>query len=323
AAKKELSPPQWRTLAEWVFRKFPDRAVVQVERIKARALQSVSDEANDAINAFQWSKARLSKDNPEGLAAVQRFEADSKFFRSFVVVLTPLVIVLPFIGRPIPAAVVAALLLPALWRYADQRFKATQQAYWHVITLEVATEPGATRATSSGSDDVTHAGGLISRIRCGPAKAGGIAGSVHEYLLVGAKKKPVELVLPKGHIEPGEESSVTAVREVLEETGQPARLIDLFKDVRLGKDDATPLTRLWRMSPVEDRSDASIAWRRENRQVRWLALEDEEIGRCFPETVKVLKEAEEMRAALKPPKPAATSEAATDGVAALPVRSNG
>src|SRR5262245_45199781 len=52
--------------------------------IKASALAPLPPET---INAFQWSKARLSKDNPSGFAAVQRFEADSKFFRSFVVAL--------------------------------------------------------------------------------------------------------------------------------------------------------------------------------------------------------------------------------------------
>jgi hypothetical protein len=67
---------------------------------------------------------------PQSLAVVQRFEADSKFLllhgraagsaRAW-----------PFQHTWPPAGirVVLALLLLALWRYMEQRYKATNQAY--------------------------------------------------------------------------------------------------------------------------------------------------------------------------------------------------
>jgi hypothetical protein len=69
-------------------------------------------------------------ESAENLRSVERFEADSKFFRSFAVVL----LVLPFIWRPLgwpwpPLAAVPAVLVLALWRYMEQRLKATNQAY--------------------------------------------------------------------------------------------------------------------------------------------------------------------------------------------------
>jgi 8-oxo-dGTP pyrophosphatase MutT (NUDIX family) len=60
-----------------------------------------------------------------------------------------------------------------------------------------------------------HAGGVVYRFSNG----------VVEYLLVSPSKGGEERVLPKGHIEPGEEQSETALREVKEEAGVVAELI--------------------------------------------------------------------------------------------------
>jgi hypothetical protein len=60
AKGKPLSPRCQRDLAKsrWLFDRNADSAVVQAQRIKARALHRLS--AEGAINAFQWSKARLA-----------------------------------------------------------------------------------------------------------------------------------------------------------------------------------------------------------------------------------------------------------------------
>ena len=52
-------------------------------------------------------------------------------------------------------------MLPSLWRYIDQRFKATQQAYWFVIMLE-GKEAKAPAAAPRG-DGLSHAGGIVYR----------------------------------------------------------------------------------------------------------------------------------------------------------------
>ena len=102
----------------------------------------------------------LMQHAPAAFGDVQRYEAESKFFRS-------LTIALPIVGLlaasrlifdpPIKVAspllnallvVVATLLLMRLshWRYAEQRFKSTQWAYAHVIVLRLGV-PVATART--------------------------------------------------------------------------------------------------------------------------------------------------------------------------------
>jgi 8-oxo-dGTP pyrophosphatase MutT (NUDIX family) len=284
----DVPKARYRRFAARLFGKEADRAVIQAQRIKARALRSVSEEAADAINAFQWCKARLSKDHPEGLVAVQRFEADSKFFRSFAVVLAVLVLILPFQRAAIPAqrafipAILALLLLiPALWRYVDQRFKATQQAYWFVITLEAAKEAAPLKAAAGETDGPTHAGGVVFRQVCGKV----------EYLLVQANKDRTQWVLPKGHIEPGEEPRVTAVREVQEETGQWARIINWVTDAQQGPAAGSPIVRFWLMEAIEE----TKPWPGESRQHCWWSLAEAKRKASFEETRKVLDQADERR----------------------------
>jgi len=121
-----------------VFKRERNLAVNRAVKIKESALALL--QAKDAINAFQWCKALLNIESPQSLAVGQPFEADSKFFRWFTVVLLLLLFLLagwpwqhhwPLAGIP----VVLGLFLLALWRYTPQPFKATNQAYWSVITL--------------------------------------------------------------------------------------------------------------------------------------------------------------------------------------------
>ncbi|MFL6247236.1 MAG: NUDIX hydrolase, partial [Thermoanaerobaculia bacterium] len=199
---EELSPRWARLLARVAFRGDVNRAVDKAARIKKRSLDA---EGAKAVNTFQWCKAKLMLEHPEALVTVQRFEADSKFFRSLAVVLCFLVPWLMFDERTVLLADVALVaLVLALWRYKDQRLKATNQAYWYVITLAGA-EPQPD--VHPAADAPTHAGGVVYRKRD------------KTYLLVTARRKPHDWVLPKGHIERGESTRETAVREVREESG--------------------------------------------------------------------------------------------------------
>lgn len=64
----------------------------------------------------------------------------------------------------------------------------------------------------------THAGGIVFRRDRDAVR----------YLLVTAKNQDKEWVLPKGHIEEDESAPATAVREVLEEAGVQARVVELL-----------------------------------------------------------------------------------------------
>lgn len=183
-----------------------DSAVCRVVPIKKHYLDRVG--ADSSINAFQWSKTRLSKSNPEGLATVQRFEADSKFFRSLMVV--PLILTVWGLWNKLALSVFCLpLLLLSFFRFEMQRMKATSHAYWYILAEEAAnTQTGYTPACTD-VDGCTHAGGVVYRDK------GGSRG----YLLVESSKQHGEWVLPKGHIETGESTQTAAIREVFEESG--------------------------------------------------------------------------------------------------------
>jgi 8-oxo-dGTP pyrophosphatase MutT (NUDIX family) len=274
AKGENLSADWWRRFAEWklMFDTNADTAVIQAQRIKARAMHRLS--AGDAINAFQWSKARLTKDLQEGLLAVQRFEADSKFFRSFVAVLGVLTVFYGLQCKWFAAGLCVAFMLPALWRYIDQRFKATQQAYWFVITLEAMKTDPPVAATRP--DGLTLAGGVVYR----PADKA--------VLLVEASRNRWERLLPKGHIEAGEEPRVAAVREVKEETGHWAKVVGWLVDAPLKENEPdSPMVRWFLMELAEE----CKRWRPEDRQRYWLPLQDALGEATYPETKAVLAEA--------------------------------
>lgn len=199
-----------RLFAAWLIKKNADAAVGQALRIKNHYLGPL--EACSAINAFQWSKARLMLEKPEALETVHRFEADSKFFRSLLIVLCVLIPWALIQGRLAIALIGTGLLVLAFWRYVEQRLKATNQAYWYVITLESQREGGY--RPPPRAPPPTHAGGVVYREGADQI----------EYLLVQAKDSAEKWVLPKGHIEPEEKMQETAVREVREETGVWARV---------------------------------------------------------------------------------------------------
>lgn len=85
ARRGRLLPWHARALIRLVFKGERNLAVDRAAKIKQQALDAV--QAKDAVNTFQWSKAWLNAESPASLAGVQRFEADSKFFRCFTVVL--------------------------------------------------------------------------------------------------------------------------------------------------------------------------------------------------------------------------------------------
>lgn len=219
AEGKKLSPFWARLLARAIIKKNVPQPVRQAVKIKEYYLDPLN--ASASVNAFQWAKAQLALGHPEALASVQRFEADSKFFRSLFVVLCIVYSINLWKHRHSHVAVFLLLLLAfllalALWRYFDQRLKATNQAYWYVITLESQRKDGY--RAQAAFPGFTHGGGVVYRRTCVASSNGGAKDKL-EYLLVQATDDPLKWVLPKGHINSGEKLQETAVREVREESG--------------------------------------------------------------------------------------------------------
>ena len=129
-----------------VWPKATDFAYQQADRIKRDRLGA---EAAKAINTYQWSRAILTLNHPAGMAEVARLEADSKFFRSLVVVLVILLAATlandghrTGIVFPVLLGVFAVL---SYWRYTERRYKSTEQAYRFMIVLAGDDSAGAGR----------------------------------------------------------------------------------------------------------------------------------------------------------------------------------
>jgi 8-oxo-dGTP pyrophosphatase MutT (NUDIX family) len=284
--KKPLSPSLARWFAGLFFGIDVERPVRQAVAIKEQYLKPL--EASSAINAFQWCKARLTLSHLEALATVQHFEADSKFFRSLLVVL---VLLIPW-GLLTHRTSIAVACLPVLglafWRYVDQRLKATNQAYWYVITLEGDKDSTHRPVVNEEERKWSHAGGVVFRQ----------TGKQVEYLLVQTKKAPHEWVLPKGHIEYGEPMPETAVREVKEETGVWANMRAELEGIQYTFDGRLIKAKYYLMEFLEEGRPSD-----QNRKHKWVPLEEALSLAAHSQIQTVLNWAEAKRTARFPPSP--------------------
>lgn len=280
ARRGHLLPWLARALIWLVFKAERNLAVDRAGKIKQQALGPL--QAQGAMNNFQWCKVLLNAESPTSLAVVQRFEADSKFFRCFTVVLLLLLASWPLQHRwPVAGVpVVLALLLLAVWRYMEQRFKATNQAYWSVITLTAQGAKVQIGKAAPAAGSPTHAGGVVFRTRRGKT----------QYLLVEATNDPDQWVLPKGHAEEAEHPRETAVREVHEETGVWARVVHDLGDVSYSVNGAVVTVRFYLMQSVGRglRKD-------KERRHEWLALQEAVARASYAETRSLLEVAEQQR----------------------------
>ena len=269
----------WVRFPVWlVFKRERGQAVELAGKIKEEHLSRLK--SKKSINNFQWCKAFLALESPESLAVVNRLEADSKFFRCLIVVLLA---VLGFLvwdavrygqARGKIAFIAVGLIIFALWRYMEQRFKASNQAYWSVITLTGSQNNLHLKTPNTGG--VTHAGGVLYRIENGQ----------RQYLMVESKKCAREFVLPKGKIEGDETNRETAIREVHEETGVWAKICKDLDKSSYTVNGKSVRVHFFLMEPVARgfRSDRL-------RGKEWRTFEDATKKPCFRETKEILEKA--------------------------------
>jgi ADP-ribose pyrophosphatase YjhB (NUDIX family) len=286
AAGNALSPWPVRFLARVFFKKNTGIALRHAVLIKDRHLSIIG--ATNAVNAFQWSKSRLAMEQPIALATVQKFEADSKFFRSFVIVLV-LAAVVAYNSNPLLALIgLPAMIFAAFWRYVDQRFKAIEQAYSFVITMEAEESLQKNIAdfgTSILPDAPTHAGGVVFRR---------LKDRI-EFLLVTATSRPSLWVLPKGHLEVGENAQHAAVREVREESGVWGKVLEPLQCSMYQVNGETVAVQFFLMEYLaQERPDER------DRKSRWWAYESAVMETPFDEAKIVLGEANQIVAGLTP-----------------------
>ena len=292
AAGKKLAAKPARWLAQNLLNHYADLSLRAALSIKAFYLNPLL--STESINAFQWCKVRLEQESSPSLSTVQRFEANSKFFRSlFVVFFILLLLNIHYQNRcPIDwdslivttGGLLVSLAL-SLWRYADQREKSTTQAYWSILTLEAGKKDGFRQYPSGRTDGITHAGGIVFRKE---ASTGSVS-----VLLIRPKNGENIWVLPKGHVEPGEVLNECAVREVMEETGIWGRILDpsRFEDFDF-EIKATPDSHVkGRLYPMEFQEEIKSKrlrkqMRIEKRELNWMSEKQVALEKNMPDEVK-------------------------------------
>jgi 8-oxo-dGTP pyrophosphatase MutT (NUDIX family) len=89
-----------------------------------------------------------------------------------------------------------------------------------------------------------------------------------------SRRRPRPLALPKGHVDPGETPEQTAVREVREETGVDAEIVERLGDVRYWYTrNGTRVAKVVRFFLLAHRSGVPTADAFEVEEARWMPLE--------------------------------------------------
>lgn len=122
---------------------------------------------------------------------------------------------------------------------------------------------------------VTHAGGIVVRgLDQGP-----------EYLLVSARRNQEHILFPKGHLERGETAEQAAIREVQEEAGVIAEVLEPVDVVSMKSRDGMARVQFYLM---QYRSETA---REEKRTVLWCPFSEALKRLSFEDTRGLLRKA--------------------------------
>ena len=103
----------------------------------------LNNEENKSVNTYHWSISYLTTDYPEAMIEINRLVADSKFFRSLVVILPIISIILFSNGYFLQAGLFLLLIVPCYMRYYGRRLKSTTRAYQYIVMLNGLEKIGA------------------------------------------------------------------------------------------------------------------------------------------------------------------------------------
>lgn len=89
----------------------------------------------ESVNTYHWAISFLITHYPDAMDEINRLVADSKFFRSLVVILPIVSLILLSGGLYLHAFILILLIVPCYMRYYGRRLKSTTRAYQYIIML--------------------------------------------------------------------------------------------------------------------------------------------------------------------------------------------
>ncbi len=122
----------YNVLREWISPYGNESAFQCATRVRDSL---VNENEKAALNTFQWARSVLIAKCPAAADDVHRLEADSKFFRSLLVVCVLAFAVFLSSGLVLESVAALVLVPPCFARYYERRLKSTTQAYIHVVTM--------------------------------------------------------------------------------------------------------------------------------------------------------------------------------------------
>ncbi|MDX2072072.1 MAG: hypothetical protein SFV55_26800 [Haliscomenobacter sp.] len=129
-------------LDDWVYDPLKDKVFKDHKCVKKvmeiRANRYGNEMTPVYVNSYKWSVFKLQKEYPDAAAEVERYMADSKFFRGLFVIMVILGFVFLFQSVIKAKIVLACFLLAAfsMVRYFKKRRKSTETAYQYIIFTE-------------------------------------------------------------------------------------------------------------------------------------------------------------------------------------------
>lgn len=120
---------------KWVYHKEKHRQNLEsVKKIRREIYKDRS--GTNHLNNFEWSKNKLLLELPPVIDEIDRYLADSKFFRSLILIFPLLAGVLWYQKQSLFGWICIALMAFSAVRYFHKKRKATETAYKGVVFLE-------------------------------------------------------------------------------------------------------------------------------------------------------------------------------------------
>jgi 8-oxo-dGTP pyrophosphatase MutT (NUDIX family) len=234
----------------------------------------------------RWSAILVRRDSEVFRGEVEAKDADRRFFRNIrvVAVILLLAALLDLVWSrsntilSSTAALGAALMLVlSTLRYRNQDARYTRLVFESLV----ATNMAGTAASGEIEPAFTHAGGVVFRENTGTL----------QYLVVTSTATEREWVLPKGHMHPQESPEQAARREVAEEAGVEASILNFLGAHRFVIDHQ-PICIAWYLMQFDAEADPAAAAAQEPpREREWLSYEQAFDTLTFDEAKQLLKTA--------------------------------